>query len=111
MRGTVARVGQLTAYGTMRAVHKPANSVAAEARPAAVRDPKAISLARWVRGPTFARDIALVIALKLVLLLALKFAFFNHPRAADMSMPAADVARALLSSPASRVPQGAGHAQ
>ncbi|WP_116139141.1 cytochrome oxidase putative small subunit CydP [Trinickia diaoshuihuensis] len=81
----------------------------AQARASSV--PFAASLARFRRSPTFARDIALVLALKILLLAALKFAFFNHPRAADMSMPPAEVARALLSSTASRVPQGVGHAQ
>jgi hypothetical protein len=52
-----------------------------------------------------------VLALKVVLLIGLKFAFFNHPRASDMSLPPAEVARALLSSPAPRVSQGVGHAQ
>jgi len=54
---------------------------------------------RWARGPTFGRDIALVLAIKLVLLVALKYAFFNHPQAADMNMPPAAVALAILSVP------------
>ena len=62
--------------------------------------------ARWFRGPTFARDIALVLAFKLVLLLALKYAFFNHPQAENMSMPAAEVSRAILSVPAPNPSQG-----
>ncbi|WP_322010349.1 cytochrome oxidase putative small subunit CydP [Paraburkholderia sp. J12] len=52
---------------------------------------------RWARGPTFARDIVFVLAFKLVLLMALKYAFFNHPQAENMNMPPADVARAILS--------------
>jgi hypothetical protein len=56
-------------------------------------------ISQWVRGPTFARDIALVLAIKLVLLLALKYAFFNHPQAQDMNMPPAAVAQAILSVP------------
>lgn len=55
---------------------------------------------QWVRGPTFARDIALVLAFKLVLLMALKYAFFNHPQAENMAMRPADVAQAILSVPA-----------
>jgi uncharacterized paraquat-inducible protein A len=55
----------------------------------------------WVRGPTFGRDIALVLAIKFVLLIALKLAFFNHPQAQHMSLPPAQVAQALLSVPAS----------
>ncbi len=94
----------------MRAVQRP-DTIEAGAQPRARRRSIAAPLVRWVRGPTFARDIAFVLALKLVLLIALKLVFFNHPRAADMSMPPAEVARALLSSPASRVPQGVGHAQ
>ncbi|MBB2927371.1 cytochrome oxidase putative small subunit CydP [Paraburkholderia silvatlantica] len=55
----------------------------------------------WMRGPTFARDIALVLAVKLVLLMALKYAFFNHPQAQDMNMPPAAVAQAILAVPPS----------
>lgn len=55
---------------------------------------------RWVRGPTLGRDLTAVLIFKLVLLIALKYAFFNHPQAQNMSMPPADVARAILSVPA-----------
>jgi hypothetical protein len=68
---------------------------------------------RWVRGPTFARDIVLVLVIKLVLLMALKYAFFNHPQAENMSMRPADVAQAILSVPettAPKVNQGDHHA-
>ncbi|PXW29343.1 cytochrome oxidase putative small subunit CydP [Paraburkholderia caballeronis] len=65
---------------------------------------------RWVRGPTFARDIVFVLVFKLVLLTALKYAFFNHPQAENMSMPPAEVARAILSVPAPDTPQGDHHA-
>jgi hypothetical protein len=34
-------------------------------------------LAGWLRGPTFTRDIAIVLAIKFVLLMALKYTFFN----------------------------------
>lgn len=64
---------------------------------------------RWARGPTFARDIVFVLAFKLVLLTALKYAFFNHPQAENMNMPPAEVARAILSvpvPPATNPPQG-----
>ena len=54
---------------------------------------------QWARGPTFGRDIVLVLAFKLVLLMALKYAFFNHPQAENMAMPPAAVAQALLSVP------------
>lgn len=69
----------------------------------------------WARGPTFARDILIVLAIKFALLFALKFAFFNHPQAQNMSLPPAQVAQALLSVPAS-VPsppstQGVNHAR
>ncbi|HVW51539.1 MAG TPA: hypothetical protein VHC91_14265 [Trinickia sp.] len=94
----------------MRALHR---KTTAHAAPPSGRGHRsfAASLGRWARGPTFARDITLVLALKVVLLIGLKFAFFNHPRASDMSLPPAEVARALLSSPAPRVSQGVGHAQ
>jgi len=59
---------------------------------------------QWMRGPTFARDIALVLVIKLVLLMALKYAFFNHPQAEDMNMPPAAVARAILAVPAPTAP-------
>ncbi len=57
-------------------------------------------LLHWARGPTFGRDIVLVLAFKLVLLMTLKYAFFNHPQAENMTMPPAAVAQALLSVPA-----------
>ncbi|KAA1014971.1 hypothetical protein FVF58_03340 [Paraburkholderia panacisoli] len=66
---------------------------------------------RWVRGPTMARDVAIVLAIKFVLLIALKYAFFNHPQAEHMSMPPEQVAQALLSVPASHPSQGDQHAR
>ncbi|WP_063750526.1 cytochrome oxidase putative small subunit CydP [Paraburkholderia bannensis] len=62
--------------------------------------PLGARILHWVRGPTFGRDIALVLAFKLVLLMALKYAFFNHPQAENMAMRPADVAQAILSVPA-----------
>jgi hypothetical protein len=59
---------------------------------------------QWARGPTFGRDIVLVLVIKLVLLMALKYAFFNHPQAENMTMPPAEVAQAILSVP---MPPGA----
>ena len=38
-------------------------------------------IAAWARGPTLARDITLVLIVKLILLMSLKYAFFNHPQA------------------------------
>jgi hypothetical protein len=66
---------------------------------------------RWVRGPTMARDVAIVLAIKFVLLMALKFTFFNHPQAEHMSMPPEQVAQALLSVPAPHPSQGDQHAR
>ncbi len=77
-----------------------------ETRPLALR----ARIARWVRGQTFARDITFVLAFKLVLLMALKFTFFNHPQAENMSMPPGDVARAILSVTVPTTPQGDQHA-
>jgi len=68
-------------------------------------------LASWLRGPTFARDIAIVLAIKFALLMVLKCAFFNHPQAENMSMPPALVAQALLSVSASNSSQGDQHAR
>jgi type II secretory pathway component PulM len=68
-------------------------------------------LAGWVRGPTLARDIAIVLAIKFVLLMALKYTFFNHPQAEHMSLPPEQVAQALLSVPASHSSQGDQHAR
>ncbi|WP_090863337.1 cytochrome oxidase putative small subunit CydP [Paraburkholderia diazotrophica] len=65
----------------------------------------------WARGPTFARDIAIVLAVKFALLLALKLAFFDHPQAQHMSLPPAQVAQALLSVPVSPPSQGDNHAR
>ncbi|HTH59547.1 MAG TPA: hypothetical protein VL689_05255 [Paraburkholderia sp.] len=72
------------------------------ARPPRARHAKRLS---WFRGPTFARDITLILVIKLSLLLALKYAFFNHPPAQNMSMPTAEVAQAILSVPAANVPK------
>lgn len=43
-----------------------------------------------------ARDITLVLIVKLILLMSLKYAFFNHPQAEHMSLPPAAVAEKLL---------------
>ncbi|WP_408355488.1 MULTISPECIES: cytochrome oxidase putative small subunit CydP, partial [Paraburkholderia] len=45
------------------------------------------------------------------LLMALKYAFFNHPQAEHMSLPPEQVAQALLSVPASHPSQGDQHAR
>ncbi|WP_144111020.1 cytochrome oxidase putative small subunit CydP [Paraburkholderia sp. BCC1886] len=68
-------------------------------------------LAGWVRGPTLARDIAIVLAIKFVLLMALKYTFFNHPQADHMSLPPEQVAQALLSVPVAHSSQGDRHAR
>ena len=52
-------------------------------------------IAAWARGPTLARDITLVLIVKLILLMSLKYAFFNHPQAEHMSLPPAAVAEKL----------------
>lgn len=67
--------------------------------------------AAWARGPTFARDIVIVLVIKFILLMILKYAFFNHPQADNMSLPPAQVAQALLSVPAPTPPQGDQHAR
>ncbi|MGH8780815.1 cytochrome oxidase putative small subunit CydP [Paraburkholderia sp.] len=68
-------------------------------------------IAAWARGPTFARDIVIVLIIKFALLMILKYAFFNHPQAENMSLPPAQVAQALLSVPAPNPPQGDQHAR
>jgi hypothetical protein len=68
-------------------------------------------IAAWVQGPTLARDITVVLAIKIALLMALKYAFFNHPQAEHMSMSPAAVAQAILAVPASPKSQGAQHDQ
>ncbi|MFM0142324.1 cytochrome oxidase putative small subunit CydP [Paraburkholderia sp. RL18-085-BIA-A] len=65
----------------------------------------------WVRGPTFARDIAIILAIKFALLIVLKYSFFNHPQAEHMSLPPEQVSQALLSAPASHPSQGDQHAR
>ncbi|CAG4891115.1 cytochrome oxidase putative small subunit CydP [Paraburkholderia saeva] len=67
--------------------------------------------AAWARGPTFARDIAIVLAIKFALLMILKYAFFDHPQAEHMSLPPAVVAEALLAVPAPHPSQGETHAR
>ena len=64
----------------------------------------------WAHGPTLARDIVIVLAIKFALLMALKYAFFNHPQAQRMSLPPAAVAQALLSVPAHHPSSGERHA-
>jgi hypothetical protein len=66
-------------------------------------------IAAWARGPTLARDIALVLIAKLILLMSLKYAFFNHPQAEHMSLPPAVVAEKLLSVPAPASTDGDHH--
>ncbi|MEX3894527.1 hypothetical protein FSB08_27590 [Paraburkholderia sp. JPY432] len=66
---------------------------------------------RWVRGPTLARDIAIILAIKFALLMALKFTFFNHPQAEHMMLPPQQVAQALLSVPAPHPSGGDQHAR
>lgn len=68
-------------------------------------------VAGWVHGPTLKRDIAVVLAIKFALLMALKYAFFNHPQAEHMSLPPEQVAQALLSIPAAHPSQGDPHAR
>lgn len=63
----------------------------------------------WARGPTLARDITIVLVIKLALLIALKYAFFNHPQAKHMSLPPAAVAEKLLSVPAPASTEGDHH--
>ena len=63
----------------------------------------------WARGPTLARDITLVLIVKLVLLMSLKYAFFNHPQAEHMSLPPAVVAEKLLSVPTPASTEGDHH--
>lgn len=58
------------------------------------------------RDHGLARNISIVLAIKLALLVAIKFAFFNHPQATRMSMPPAEVAHALLSASALNSSQG-----
>ncbi|MBY4830834.1 cytochrome oxidase putative small subunit CydP [Burkholderia dolosa] len=66
-------------------------------------------IAAWARGPTLARDITLVLIAKLILLMLLKYAFFNHPQAEHMSLPPAVVAEKLLSVPAPASTDGDHH--
>jgi hypothetical protein len=68
-------------------------------------------LIRWVRGPTLARDISIILAIKFALLMALKYSFFNHPQAEHMMLPPEQVAQALLSVPAQHPSRGDQHAR
>ncbi|MBA1361259.1 cytochrome oxidase putative small subunit CydP [Burkholderia gladioli] len=65
----------------------------------------------WARGPTLVRDLSVVLAVKLVLLMALKYAFFNHPQAEHMQLPPAVVAARLLGPTAPDSSKGAHHDQ
>ena len=53
----------------------------------------------WFHGPTLTRDMVVIVAIKFALLMILKYTFFNHPQAEDMTMPPAEVARRMLSIP------------
>ncbi|NML33194.1 cytochrome oxidase putative small subunit CydP [Paraburkholderia antibiotica] len=66
---------------------------------------------RWVRGPTLARDIALILTIKFALLMVLKYTLFNHPQAQHMTLPPEQVAQALLSTPAPHPSEGDQHAR
>ncbi|AOJ70938.1 MULTISPECIES: cytochrome oxidase putative small subunit CydP [Burkholderia] len=66
-------------------------------------------VAAWARGPTLARDLSIVLLFKLILLVALKYAFFNHPQAEHMSLPPAVVAAKLLSATPYAPTQGDRH--
>jgi hypothetical protein len=66
------------------------------------------TFSRARRGGSLKFELIAVLALKAVLLFALKELFFSHPAAEHMQLPPADVARALLDTPAST--QGAPHA-
>lgn len=68
-------------------------------------------LSGWLSGPTLARDIAIVLAIKIAFLMVLKFAFFNHPQADHMVMPPDEVAQALLSPRPVNQSQGDPHAR
>ncbi|WP_153101460.1 cytochrome oxidase putative small subunit CydP [Paraburkholderia hayleyella] len=67
--------------------------------------------ATWVRGPTLTRDIVIVLIIKFALLMTLKYAFFNDPQARHMSLPPAQVAQVLLSTPEPNPSQGDQHAR
>lgn len=66
-------------------------------------------LSRARRGGSLKVELIVVLAVKAALLFALKELFFSHPAAEHMHLPPADVARALLDTPAST--QGAAHAK
>jgi hypothetical protein len=61
------------------------------------------------RGGSLKLELIAVLVVKAALLLVLKELFFSHPAAEHMQLPPADVARALLDSPASS--HGAPHAK
>jgi hypothetical protein len=67
----------------------------------------------WFQGPTLTRDLAVIVVIKFVLLMILKYAFFNHPQAENMTMPPAEVARQMLSIPPTLTSESEGnhHAQ
>jgi hypothetical protein len=67
----------------------------------------------WFHGSTLTRDLSVIVVIKFGLLMILKYIFFNHPQAENMTMPPAEVARQVLSlSPAiPSEPKGNHHAQ
>lgn len=53
----------------------------------------------WLRDRPLARDIAIILCIKFVLLMVIKYAFFNQPVARHMSLPPDVVAHQLLATP------------
>jgi hypothetical protein len=67
------------------------------------------TFSRARRGGSLKFELIAVLLVKAVLLFALKELFFSHPAAEHMQLPPADVAQALLGTPASA--QGVPHAK
>lgn len=66
--------------------------------------PSANRLLGWLRQRPLARDLTVILCIKLVLLIWIKYTFFNHPQAPHMSLPPSVVAHQLLDTPVPPMP-------
>jgi hypothetical protein len=67
------------------------------------------TFAAILRRPGLARELTLVVIVKIAILLVFKYTLFGHPQAPHMELPPAQVAQALLSVPAPLTPASGDH--
>lgn len=67
------------------------------------------AFAAILRRPGLARELTLIVMVKVAVLLVFKYTLFGHPQAPHMELPPTQVAQALLSVPASHPPASGVH--